>query len=89
MAAFGTTTRVRLATLAAYALVVLQAMLGIANVAFRLPMVLREAHAANACIVFVAFLGALVFAAVDGTTPVLARHAEPARHTEPAEGAAG
>jgi heme A synthase len=67
MAAFGTTARVRVATLFAYALVVLQVMLGMANVAWQLPTVLREAHAANACAAFVAFVAALVFAAVDGT----------------------
>jgi heme A synthase len=70
LAAFGTTPRVRLATLCAYALVVLQLMLGIANVASRLPMTLREAHAANACATFVAFIAALVFAAIDGTLQV-------------------
>ena len=67
MAAFGTTARVRVATLFAYALVVLQVMVGIANVAWGLPTLLREAHAANACAAFVAFVAALVFAAVDGT----------------------
>jgi heme A synthase len=70
MAAFGTTARVRVATLIAYALVVLQVMLGIANVAWQLPTLLREAHAANACAAFVAFVAALVFAAVDGTVAV-------------------
>ena len=79
MAAFGTTFRVRLATLFAYALVVLQVMFGIANVAWHLPTVLREAHAANACAVFVAFVAALVFAAIDGTAPVAARVPAPAR----------
>jgi heme A synthase len=72
MAAFGTTARVRVATLSAYALVVLQVMLGIANVAWQLPTLLREAHAANACAAFVAFVAALVFAAVDGTVAVAA-----------------
>jgi heme A synthase len=72
MAAFGTTARVRVATLFAYALVVLQVMLGIANVAWQLPTLLREAHAANACAAFVAFVAALVFAAVDGTAAVAA-----------------
>ena len=75
-AAFGTTARVRAATLAAYALVVLQVMLGIANVAWRLPTELREAHAANACLAFAAFVAALMFAAIDGTAPVAARHAD-------------
>ena len=72
MAAFGTTARVRVATLFAYALVVLQVMLGFANVAWQLPTLLREAHAANACATFVAFVAALVFAAVDGTVAVAA-----------------
>jgi heme o synthase len=67
--ALGTTPRVRVAALGAYALVVLQVMLGIANVAWQLPTVLREAHAANACAAFVAFVAALVFAAIDGTVP--------------------
>jgi heme A synthase len=89
IAAFGTTLRVRLATLLAYALVVLQVILGIANVVWQLPTALREAHAANACIAFVAFLGALVFAAVDGTAAVAAHRAEPALHAEPAESAVG
>jgi heme o synthase len=70
VAALGTTGRVRAATLLAYALVVLQVALGMANVAWRLPTLLREAHAANACAVFLAFVAALVFAAVDGTVPV-------------------
>ncbi len=77
MAAFGTTARVRAAALLAYALVVLQVMLGIANVAWQLPTLLREAHAANACATFVAFVGALVFAAIDGTVPVAARAPAP------------
>jgi len=89
MAAFGTTARVRAATLFAYALVVLQVMLGVANVAWHLPTALRAAHAANACVAFVAFLGALVFAAVDGTAASEARGAQRARHAEPVESAAG
>jgi len=89
LAAFGTTVRVRIATLTAYALVVLQVMLGFANVGWHLPTALREAHAANACTAFVAFLAALVFAAVDGTVAAGVRRAEPALHAEPAEGAAG
>ncbi|GAC1571541.1 MAG: COX15/CtaA family protein [Candidatus Elarobacter sp.] len=67
-AALGTTPRVRVAVLFGYALIVLQVMLGFANVAWSLPMVLREAHAANACATYLAFVAALVFAAIDGTT---------------------
>ena len=63
-------------TLLAFALIVLQVMLGFANVAWQLPTALREAHAANACAVFVAFVAALVFAAIDGTAPVAARAEE-------------
>lgn len=67
-AALGTTPRVRVAALFGYALIVLQAMFGLANVAWSLPMVLREAHAANACATYLAFVAALVFAAIDGAT---------------------
>ncbi len=68
-AALGTTARVRVAVLFGYALIVLQVMLGFANVAWFLPMLLREAHAANAGATFLAFVAALVFAAIDGTAP--------------------
>ena len=76
-AAFGTTARVRVATLFGFALIVLQVMLGFANVAWSMPMVLREAHAANAAATFLAFVAAVVFAALDGTAP------QPARATPP------
>lgn len=66
-ASVGTTPRVRAAALAAYALIVLQVMLGMANVAWQLPIGLREAHAANAALTFIAFVGALVFASIDGS----------------------
>jgi heme A synthase len=81
MAALGTTARVRIAVLFGYALVVLQVMLGFANVAWLLPTVLREAHAANACATFLAFVSALLFAAVDGTRPVVVRSAVPPGQT--------
>jgi heme A synthase len=89
MAAFGTTARVRSATLAAYALVVLQIMLGIANVAWQLPPLLRAAHAANACAVLVAFVAALVFAAIDGTVPVPAARRVGALQPDSAERSPG
>jgi heme a synthase len=83
IASLGTTVRVRTAILFGYALVVLQAILGLANVAWRLPTPLREAHAANASLTFLAFVVALVFAAIDGTAPspatVTARATTPAR----------
>ena len=68
-AALGATLRVRVAVLFAYALVVLQIMLGVANVAWLMPTVLREAHAANAVATFLAFTAALVFVALDGAAP--------------------
>ncbi len=71
----GATPRVRIATLAAYALIVLQIMLGMANVAWQLPLGLREAHAANAAATFIVFVSAIVFGAIDGT----ARNHAPAR----------
>ncbi|HYW55079.1 MAG TPA: heme o synthase [Dongiaceae bacterium] len=69
-AALSATARVRVAVLFAYALVVLQIMLGFANVAWLLPTLLREAHAANAVATFLAFIAALVFVALDGPARV-------------------
>jgi heme A synthase len=66
-ASLGTTPRVRIAALSAYALIVLQVMLGMANVVWQLPLGLREAHAANAAATFIAFVCAIVFASIDGT----------------------
>jgi heme A synthase len=74
-ASLGTLPRVRIAALCAYALIVLQVMLGMANVVWQLPLGLREAHAANAAATFIAFICAIVFAAIDGT----ARGAEVSR----------
>ncbi len=76
--------RVRVAVLFGYALVVLQVMLGFANVAWLLPTLLREAHAANAGATFLAFVAALVFAAIDGTEPHAARSSAPGRAGGPA-----
>jgi heme A synthase len=55
--------RVRLVTSIALGLVFLQIVLGLLNVALRLPIDLREAHAANAALVFLAFVCATIFAA--------------------------
>ena len=65
----------RAAALAAYALIVLQVMLGMANVVWQLPLGLREAHAANAAAAFIVFVCAIVFASIDGTVrePVTGR----------------
>jgi heme A synthase len=57
--------RVRVAVSAGLALVFVQVVLGLLNVALRLPMDLREAHAFNAALVFLAFVVATLFAALD------------------------
>jgi heme A synthase len=64
--------RVRVAVSVGLALVFVQVLLGLLNVALRLPIDLREAHAANAALVFLSFVTATVFAALDGL-----RHAQP------------
>jgi heme A synthase len=84
-AALGTTSRVRVAVLFAYALMVLQVMFGFANVAWALPTLLREAHAADAVATFLAFVGSLLFAAIDGTVPAASRASVPSpSNVEPA-----
>jgi len=75
-AAIASTPRVRIAALIAYALVVLQVALGIANVAWALPTDLREAHAANAVATFIAYIATLMVATLDGTS---VRAASPSR----------
>jgi heme A synthase len=57
--------RVRTVTSIGLALVFVQVVLGLLNVAFRLPIDLREAHAANAALVFLSFVSASVLAALD------------------------
>jgi len=66
------TPRSRVGTIAivALVLVVLQIGLGIGNVVFHMPMLLREAHAANAVVSFLAYVIAAFFAALD---PVASR----------------
>lgn len=73
-AALAAAGRVRAVTLGAFALVVLQIMLGLANVAWQLPLGLREAHAANAAAAFIAFASAFTLAWLDGTTRSAAAH---------------
>jgi len=46
-------------------LVFLQVILGLLNVAFRLPLDLREAHAANAALIFLAFVCATTLSALE------------------------
>lgn len=59
------TSRVRAAVTAGIVLVFVQVMLGLLNVALRLPMDLREAHAFNAALVFLSFVIAALFATMD------------------------
>ncbi len=59
--------RVRLWTGVALALVFVQIVLGLLNVALRLPIDLREAHAANAALVFLTFACATTLAVVDAS----------------------
>ncbi len=58
-------TRVRTATFVAAALALAQVGLGVANVLLSMPTVLREAHAANAVLTFLAFVVALSFSMLD------------------------
>ena len=96
LAAYGArraTPRVRAAALAGYALVIVQVVLGLGAVGWSLPVGLREAHAANACATFLAFVAALTFAAIDGTVPLAQatfdRVRIPAEARIPVEGSAG
>ena len=58
-------SRVRAAVTTGVSLVSLQVLLGLLNVALRLPTDLREAHAVNAALTFLAFVVATLFAALD------------------------
>ncbi|MBV9271657.1 MAG: heme A synthase [Candidatus Eremiobacteraeota bacterium] len=69
-----TTARVRVSTAVGVGLVFVQVLLGLMNVALRLPLDLREAHAATAALVFLAFVVATVFAVLDAyREPAMAR----------------
>jgi heme A synthase len=59
-------SRVRTAVTIGLMLVFLQVLLGLLNVALRLPIDLREAHAANAALVFLSFVCATALAALEG-----------------------
>jgi heme A synthase len=63
----GAAARVRIAASVALALVFMQIVLGLLNVALRLPIDLREAHAANAALVFLSFVCATIFASESET----------------------
>jgi cytochrome c oxidase assembly protein subunit 15 len=71
--AVGSSPRVRVAVITGTALVGVQVLLGLLNVALRLPTDLREAHAVNAALVFLAFFVAAVFAALDAAPRALVR----------------
>jgi heme A synthase len=63
--AHSATLRLRATVALGVALVAIQVLLGLLNVALRLPTELREAHAVNAALVFLAFFVATIFAALD------------------------
>ncbi len=63
--AYAAPVRVRVAVALGSVLVAMQVLLGLLNVALRLPTDLREAHAVNAALVFLAFFVAAVFAVLD------------------------
>ena len=70
----------RIPVAAGCALVALQILFGLLNVALRLPTELREAHAVNAALVFLAFFVAGAFATLDvsrGGAGVLSRSGAP------------
>jgi len=79
----GAPLSVRVATLVGYTLIVVQILLGFANVAYLLPPTLRELHAANASLTFIAFVCAFTFATIDGTVAL----APSSRRTAPSVGA--
>ena len=67
--AYPSARRVRLAAALGIALVSVQIVLGLLNVTLHLPTQLREAHAFNAALVFLAFFLSALFAAVDAFVP--------------------
>jgi heme A synthase len=71
--AHATSLRLRATVALGVALVAVQVLLGLLNVALRLPTDLREAHAVNAALVFLAFFVATTFAALDSLPAGAAR----------------
>jgi heme A synthase len=67
------TGRVRTGATVGVALVFVQVLLGLLNVALRLPVDLREAHAFNASLVFLSFIAATLFAILDTREPASQR----------------
>ncbi|MFY9779834.1 MAG: COX15/CtaA family protein [Candidatus Baltobacteraceae bacterium] len=74
--ALGSSPRVRAFALLGMLLVLLQLFLGVANVVWQLPTMLREAHAANAVATFLAFVIAAALAVLD---PYAVAHRRPQR----------
>jgi heme A synthase len=70
---YPSSARVRGAVSLGAALVLLQVLLGLLNVALRLPTDLREAHAVNAALLFLSFFVAAAFAALDAMPDSRAR----------------
>ncbi len=60
-----TSRRVRSATTIAVVLIMVQILLGLLNVVWRLPTDLREAHALNAALLFLSLIVATVFSAIE------------------------
>lgn len=84
VAARNASRRVFAFALGGVALIGVQIFLGLANVVWQLPIALREAHAANAGLTFLAFVIAAVLAALD-PQPAAARVSEAAlEHGRPA-----
>lgn len=77
-AARGGMPRVRAWSYAGAALALLQVALGIANVLFRMPLLLRESHAANAAVTFIVFVIATFLATLDPIGVELQRTPYPA-----------
>jgi heme A synthase len=79
--ASATPSRIRAALFTGVALVAVQVLLGLLNVALRLPTDLREAHAVNAALVFLSFFVATIFAVLDSVPAhgTLAGKESPAR----------
>jgi len=75
-----TSVRVRVMTTLGLGLVFVQVLLGLLNVVMRLPMDLREAHAANAALVFLTFVVAALFALLDIRNFAVGSSAFPASH---------
>ena len=65
--------------LVALATVILQIALGVGNVVMHMPTLLREAHAANAVVSFLAYVIAAFFAGLDSVAPQISDRGRPVR----------